>query len=122
VTVGLAKKVRAAEEGIYSDETDPLVNWDESDLEAAFHETELAQLEIKVEELTNQRRITAEHLSRWFGESDRNGRASYGRRLVDAGLTPAELDQVAHVYRRQLLDQTVDWGSAIAYIVTTRSG
>ncbi|HEX6384883.1 MAG TPA: AAA family ATPase [Anaerolineae bacterium] len=118
VDAQLAAKVKAAEEAIYGDETDPLVNWDESDLEVALRAAGLEQVHIQVERQTEQRRITAGQLERWFGEEEvEEGRLSYGRRLLEGELTVEEVEHVAVLYRRQLLDQIVPWYSAIAYVV-----
>jgi putative ATPase len=128
----LAEKVEAAEEAIYSDASDPLVNWDERDLEAALQKAGLAQVRIQVEKQIEQRKITAEHLARWFGQAIVSGqpdsvdsiqdkeRPSYGRRLLDAGLTPAERDQIGALYQRELLHQDVTWHTLIAYIQAAR--
>jgi putative ATPase len=117
----LAEKVRQAEEGIYVEETDPLVSWDEADLQAAIQAAGLTEVQLQLEREVNQRRLTAAHLDRWFDPPLReNDRVSYGQRLLDAGLKPAERDQVARLYQRQLQDQTVAWHSSIVYIIAQR--
>jgi putative ATPase len=114
----LRAKVEAAEEAIYADPDDPLVNWDATDLEADLRAVgEWQSVQVSVETQTEQRRITVAHLSRWFGESEGDGRRSYGQRLLDSGLTAEECKAVETRYRRQLLEQTVDWGTAVAYLL-----
>ncbi len=117
-SAALAGKVRVAEEGIYTDETDPLVNWDERDLESAMRASGLAHIQVQIEQQPGTRRITGRHLSRWFEEDKvEDDRPSYGQRLLNAGLTQAELEQVSTLYRRQLVDQMVSWSGTIAYLV-----
>jgi putative ATPase len=114
----LRAKVEAAEEAIYADPDDPLVNWDAAELEADLQAVaEWQSVQVIVETQTEQRRITAAHLARWFGESEADGRRSYGQRLLDSGLTADERRAVETRYRRQLLEQTVDWGTAVAYLL-----
>jgi putative ATPase len=114
----LRAKVEAAEEAIYADPGDPLVNWDVEDLENDLRAVgEWQSIQISVETQTEQRRITAAHLSRWFGEGEGDGRRSYGQRLLESGLTAGECKAVETRYRRQLLEQTVDWETAVAYLL-----
>jgi putative ATPase len=113
----LRAKVEAAEEAIYADPNDPLVNWETADLEADLQAVaEWQSVQVIVERQTEQRRITAAHLARWFGESEADGRRSYGQRLLDSGLTAEERHAIETRYRRQLLEQTVDWQTAVAYL------
>jgi len=103
----LGEQVAIAEEAIYHDADDPLVNWDEHDLEVgAVREPPL------LEQQTEQRRLSQAHLDRWFGDGDR----SYGGRL---GLTAVDLEKVKGIYGRQLRDKVVEWGSVVAYVIIT---
>ena len=62
----LREKVVAAEEAIYADAADPLVNWDADDLRAALEGAGLMDVRVTVETQTEERRITGGHLERWF--------------------------------------------------------
>jgi len=95
----LGEQVAIAEEAIYHDADDPLVNWDERDL------GENIQLERQME----QRRLSQAHLQRWFGGET----GSYGERL---GLTAVNLKKVQEIYGRQLRDKVVEWESVVAYV------
>ena len=115
----LRDKVAAAEEAIYHDETDPLVNWDETDWETAVYEAGLTG-QIITERQTEQRRITPVHLSRWFpDETVYQVKPAYGPRLLAGGLSVAEVGEVKEVYGRQLKNQTVTWQTVVAYILAT---
>ncbi|MCP4425313.1 MAG: AAA family ATPase [Chloroflexi bacterium] len=114
----LRQKVAAAEEAIYHDEADPLVNWDEDDLAAALQTAGL-DVQITVEKQAEQRRITADHLTRWFPDGDDDAyqtRPSYAQRLLVAEVTETELDEVAAIYRRQLRGQIVSWHNNAAFV------
>ncbi len=113
----LHDKVAAAEEAIYHDETDPLVNWDETDWETAVPEAGLTG-QIITERQTEQRRITPAHLARWFPADDvYQAKPAYGQRLQAGGLTDVEVKEVMGVYGRQLQNQTVTWQSATLYLL-----
>lgn len=112
----LRDKVIAAEEAIYADPTDPMTNWNESDLRAALEAAGLTDIRLTVEEQTEERLITAAHLDRWFGAGAVDGRASYRERLLAGGLTDIEIGNIERLFRGQLLDQLVNWSSRLAYI------
>jgi putative ATPase len=117
----LVARLRAAEETMYQTPTDPLVNWDVPDLEAAlvavgFTLVSALQCDTQVEE----RCITAAHLERWLTESIDRQRPSYASRLLTQ-LTAAELQQVAGCMRRQLLDHIVPWQTRLVYITAVSS-
>ncbi|RME07777.1 MAG: hypothetical protein D6816_06290, partial [Bacteroidetes bacterium] len=115
----LREKVATAEEAIYHDESDPLVNWDENDLAAAFAAAGL-DARITLEKQTEQRRLTADYLARWFPdeESDQS-RPSYAQRLRVGGLTDEEVAEVAALYRRQLSEQVMVWQTVVVYVLAT---
>ena len=114
----LRQQVTAAEEAIYHDEADPLVNWDEADVEAAFIQAGWQSISLYPETQTEQRRITAVALDRWFEETaEYSSRPTYGQRLAQAGLTAKQLERVANLYRQQLTDQTVAWRTHVVYFV-----
>jgi putative ATPase len=115
----LHEKVTAAEEAIYHDETDPLVNWDEGDVQAGLTAAGFAEVRTHLEKESSQRQITEAHLERWFGE-DEGEKVSYGRRLQTSGLTKKQVEQVATLYRKQLLGRVVAWGTAVAYLIAYR--
>ncbi len=118
----LVKKVQSAEEGIYHDEDDDLVNWDEKELEKMLFKVGLTRVQLELEKQTSQRGITAAHLSRWFDSSKKEiesieyGRRSYARRLIDAGMTNADVERLAALYQQQLLNQTVAWHTTTAFV------
>jgi putative ATPase len=118
----LVARLRAAEEMMYQTPTDPLVNWDVPDLEAAlmavgFTLVAALQSDTQVEE----RRITAAHLERWLSVArDDRQRPSYASCLLTQ-LTAVELQQVEACMRRQLLDHIVPWQTPLVYITAAAS-
>jgi putative ATPase len=115
----LREKVAAAEEAIYADADDPLVNWDERDLAAALEAAGLS-VEVRLEQQTEERLITAAHLARWYGEGE-GERPSYAARLASGGLSAAEVKAVRARYERQLAEQTVQWNASLAFLLCTKA-
>ncbi len=102
----LANKLIAAEEAIYQDPDDVMVNWADADLAAALAAAGL-EANLAVETEAAELHITRAAIDRWF-EPRPAGRPSYGQRLARR-LTPAEVALVASVFHRQLEDQMVTW-------------
>jgi putative ATPase len=110
----LAQKVAQAEEAIYADKTDPLVNWDESDVQSGLEAAGFTTVTLQLDREKGQRRLTRGHLERWFGG---DGDGTYGRRLREGGLSEKEMEKVRTLYKRQLEEQSVGWETAVAYII-----
>lgn len=120
----LVTRLMAAEEAIYANPADPMVNWDTPDLEAMLQSSGLAHLEISVETLTSELYIGAEQLERWFALAEGPGqRPTFAQHLLKnpAGLTQTELAELKRIFERQLLAQVVAWPSTIAYVVARKT-
>ncbi|WP_298984502.1 AAA family ATPase [Caldilinea sp.] len=115
----LMERWRLAEEAIYADANDPLVNWDERTLQAALEEAGMkVSLQLEVEE--SETLITPAMVQRWFTPNV-GGRPAYAERLA-ALLSSDEIAQIRALFERQLLGQAVAWRSRIAFIVARRGG
>ena len=112
----LAEKVRAAEDALYTAPGDPLVNWDEDDLQADFAAAGLGSVRVEAEPSIAQVQITPAMMSRWFTPAPAGERPGYGQRLA-AVLSPEEMLAVQSLYERTLTGQTVPWRSVTAYLV-----
>jgi putative ATPase len=115
----LATRLVAAEEALYANPHDSMVNWEAADLTALFTSAGLAvrtTTEIERSEL----QVTAAGIERWFAPAS-GARPSYGDHLARQ-LTADELAQVRQTVERQLLNQTVAWASQIGYWVGHRGG
>ncbi|MCL4804202.1 MAG: AAA family ATPase [Anaerolineae bacterium] len=117
----LRDKVAAAEEAIYADAADPMVNWGEADLLAALEVPALSDARLTVDEQVEERLITAAHLDRWFGAGAADGRPSYRERLLAGGLADSEVGKVEKLFRSQLLNQSVSWRSRLAFVGAGRT-
>ena len=117
---GLAAKVRDAEEAIYADPNDPLVNWSEDDLRAAFLAANLTEVTVEGVETVAEARLSPAQLDRWFSPAAAGERPSYVQRLASL-LKPDEIAAVEALYRRKLTGAAVPWRSVTAYVVARRS-
>jgi putative ATPase len=119
----LSDKVSQAEESIYLNSDDPLVNWDEDALMDALSDAGFVDVQVTSEQQVDHRRIASHQLDRWFSTNDAQNadkRPTYAARLTAAGLDESEVELIGDTYRLQLLNQIVKWGSTLAYIVGKR--
>jgi len=113
----LAQRVEQAEEAIYADATDPMVNWDVSTLEELFDDAAY-QVTTQVEREESQMQVSAAELERWFAPSQ-SDRPSYGDRLAPL-LSQEEVAEVRAIFVRQLLNQSVPWRGQLLYLTAAR--
>jgi putative ATPase len=120
----LLERVVAAEEAIYTNPDDPMVNWDGSNLKAIFEEVGLSQVEIAEARLTSQFRIGPEQIARWFNQNAPDNRPTFAQHLLKetsgGNITPEELSELKQLFERQLLGQVVSWESTIAYVIARK--
>jgi putative ATPase len=115
----LTARLQAAEDAIYHDPDDALVNWDLPELEAALLTAGFQlQGKLRYDTQEEERQITTAQLARWFSVSAEATRPPYARRLL-THLAEAELPRVEACFRRQLLDQTVPWCTTLVYVTAT---
>ncbi|GIK72671.1 MAG: hypothetical protein BroJett021_16590 [Chloroflexota bacterium] len=109
----VVERWQQAEEAIYADAADPLVNWDEHDLRAAFN---AAGLTVAVQSETEETAtpITAAMIERWFTPAS-GGRPAYIDRLA-ARLTNTEIAEIKNLFERQLSGQSVPWQSRTLFL------
>lgn len=108
----LYKRLIAAEEAIYAERSDPMLNWDADDLRDAFTSMGL-EAQVIVEQNSTQMHITSAFFERLFTTS--NNRPSYAQRIAQ-NLTPQELEKLKGIFTQYLLNQTILWKSTVAFI------
>jgi putative ATPase len=113
----LASRVVEAEEAIYRQANDPLVNWDEESLQLAFEASGLA-VKISVEREHSEVQVTPAMLARWFTAAGGGERPSYVDRLRQ-WLDAAQCAQVEAVFRQQLANRAVPWETTTAYLTAS---
>jgi putative ATPase len=112
----LRQRLVEAEEAIYWEAGDPLVNWQAADLGQVLEEAGFREVTVEDEVQEDERLISAATLDRWFRNAEAGGRLSYGQHLRRY-LADGDLVEVEALFRRQLTAQTVTWRTHIAYAV-----
>ena len=110
----LVTRWQQAEESIYADPSDPLVNWDENDLQAALT---AAGLIVTAQGETEHAPtpITAAMISRWFTPMV-TGKPAYIDRLA-VTLAKSEIERIRQLFERQLTGQPVLWQTYTVFVV-----
>lgn len=114
----LYKKLVKAEDAIYFQRDDPMVNWDIKDLEKIFKSIGLSS-RIEIEQTSTEVLITQSVIDRWFLLNE-NAQSTYVTHLKTS-LTEEEIAQV-HAAFEHLKNQTVQWKGAIAFIRASLQG
>jgi putative ATPase len=121
----LVTRIVAAEETIYANEEDAMVNWSAEALAGIFEQAGLAQVEVRTETIISQRRIEPEQIERWFAQETQNSRATFAQHLLKRkpglGITPAELADLKRIFTQQLAGQVVSWHSTVAYVAARKA-
>jgi hypothetical protein len=89
-----------------------MLNWDADDLLDAFASTGLT-VDMVVEQNLTQMHISSAFLERLFATN--SNRPSYAQRL-GGKFTLEELERLKATFTQYLLNQTIDWQSAIAFL------
>ncbi|MEW5960732.1 MAG: AAA family ATPase [Chloroflexota bacterium] len=111
----LRQRLVAAEEAIYANPDDPMVNWDVAGLQSILENAGFPRVEVEVETVTAERQLGADQIQRWFAPDGRPGRPTLAQHLAGQGLAPDQTAQLRRVFERQLLGQVVPWRTTIAY-------
>ncbi len=106
----LMQKWIKAEELIYTKVDDPMVNWDVEHLRQIFSQLGVIA-DVTVETTSTPMVMTSSLIDRWFATPS-EGQPSYAQRL---NLSASETDQIRQALTR-LVNQTVNWQGAIAFI------
>ena len=116
----LVEKWIAAEEAIYEDPDDPMVNWTQDDLAHVFDQAGLLIKHFHSEQTAIEMLVTDAAFSRWFPEKERGGaktssRPSYKARLA-ALLSRDEIDRIRLHVTERLVGKQVQWRSESIYL------
>ncbi|BBM83393.1 AAA family ATPase [Candidatus Uabimicrobium amorphum] len=109
----LYAKVRKAEERIYTNKQDSMVNWDEKTLEKAWANTR--NLKIELVKHPMQLYISPEILRGWFQKNNAKERPSYGE-CLQQHLSEKEWQKVRICIENNLGNKTISWSTTVAYI------
>jgi putative ATPase len=108
------RRLVEAEEAIYLEAGDPLINWQAADLAGALQAGGFRDVAVEEEVQEDGRLISAATLDRWFAAQGEGDRPSYAGHLAGR-LSPGEVGEVEALFRRQLTGQTVPWRTLLVY-------
>ncbi len=112
----LARRVAAAEETIYANANDSMVNWDGADLQMALEHAGFETVEMHTEVANSDRHIGAGQVTNWFTVEENRGRPTYAQHLIAGNISIDELARVKQIFERQLAGQVVNWQTTMVYI------
>jgi putative ATPase len=97
----LRGRVVEAEEGIYAEAGDPLVNWTAGDLQRDMEAAGFEAVAVQEESEESETLISPAAIERWFAENPDRERPSFAQHLLDR-ITAEELAEVRALFQRQL--------------------
>jgi putative ATPase len=109
----LYERLVMAEEAIYADSSDAMVNWDVEDLQKAFLFAGLS-VEVFPERFQTNLHITPGLLERWFQISN-YPRPTLAMRLAQT-LYQKEVEKIQELFTRYLLHQTLPWSTTVVFV------
>jgi putative ATPase len=115
----LATRLAAAEEALYANPDDSMVNWDVADLAAWLVAHGLLVRATQEQEATLHVAVTPALLSRWFLEPPAGARPTYAQHLGRL-LSPEEVQSVAEAFKTSLTGKPVPWRSRSVVIAADR--
>ncbi len=111
----IAQKVIEAEEAIYQQADDPMVNWEATDLQGAFERAGLQHVHLVEDTQAAELRLSAHQIARWFTPNPANQRPSYIQHL-QKHLSSDEIKQLKALFEGQLTNQLVTWETSQAFV------
>ncbi|MCR4573143.1 MAG: AAA family ATPase, partial [Lentisphaeria bacterium] len=104
-------RIRQAEDDIYANPDDPLVNWDEKTLAALFEDAGRSVKTIELQSFTREVIISSAQLQHWFD----NAPGSFRSRLLKL-CAADDVDAFFNAVRSNLLNHKVQWTTQVAFL------
>ena len=108
----LYQRLTAAEESIYADPCDPMVNWDAETLQNIFETANLVAT-LHTECTNTPTYLSSNLLERWFAPTAK--RPTYASRLSNL-LSNSEIASIRTLFFQQLANQSVNWENTTVFI------
>jgi putative ATPase len=111
----LSERIAAAEEEIYANPADPMVNWDGEDLRLALTAAGV-KVTIAVEHYPTQLYVSSDLLNRWFSANAADSKRPAYVEYLSRYLSASEISLVRTLFERLLLNRTTDWSTTVAFL------
>ncbi|MCR5380257.1 MAG: AAA family ATPase [Lentisphaeria bacterium] len=105
-------RIRQAEDDIYANPDDPLVNWDEKTLADYFEKAGRSIKNIELQSFTREIIISSAQLQHWFD----NTPGSFRNRLLKL-CSEDDVDNFFNAVRTELLNHKVQWSTQVAFLL-----
>jgi len=112
---GNKKALTDAEQALYDDPTDPLVNWGSEEYERWLADASWIEISVERREISDKRLVTAALVDRWFDPSREGGLGAKLEKVADG----ATREQITREAQQSLAGATCPWKS-LYLIVTAR--
>ena len=111
------KRLAEAEEKIYRDPGNPLVNWTAEDLCGIAENAGFKVVNRETRQFAARRTIRSEDIKRWFASQ----RGSYAAR-ASAVLDATEIERLRKICAEQLNGRELDWSSTVLFVGAEKGG
>ena len=111
----LYERLAVAEEEIYANSADPMVNWDVEDLRSVLTAAGV-KVTIGVEHYPTQLYVSPDLLNRWFSANATDPKRPAYVEYLSCYLSAPEISLIRAFFERSLLNRTVDWSTTVAFL------
>lgn len=119
---GLSMQIREAflraEESLFADSENPLINWSPETLENELREIDGVEVQLKAFDETVSKRIVAADIDHWFRTEGKE--RSLGKELAGT-LGGKQLEKLRTSFQAQLANRTLPWKTLVLYLRIQRS-
>ncbi len=119
-TSGFEEEFHSAEESLFTNADDPMINWDSRSLQEEISVSEMLSARVSEVTFTPTRRIAPADVEFWLRKSDAEGRKSLGDYLREA-FSEKEFEEIRKMLHLQLDNTDVQWKSVVGFYVIKRS-
>ncbi|MEL6354262.1 MAG: AAA family ATPase, partial [Cyanobacteria bacterium J06627_28] len=106
----LKEQLTQAEQHLFNNPDDPMVNWDVSDFQKDFEQVGF-RCKIEVSTFSTELLVTSALLARWLGD-----KGKYCEKLTEQGVSISNLEYLKDQFSRCLHNKTVSWTRSVAFI------
>lgn len=111
----IADSLREVEQGLFTDNSDPMVNWDSESIKELFTQFKDLKMTFDFQVDKPVRKILPEDIEFWFREDDTQ-RVSLGKRLA-AVCGDTKVEELKRIMHRQFDYKEVEWKTVTMFVV-----
>jgi len=116
----LLKGFCAAEDELFGDKSDPMVNWDAKSFSAEIKKIKDFTADVHTSSDVSNRRITPDEIDHWFRITDGKGRQSLGDRAVKF-MSADEINRLRTLIHKKLDFKDVGWKTTLIFLKLSKN-